>query len=230
MLDVRCSTELECLLAATWDPAYERLPPWLAKQTQSWHCSLEPSPWNEFNLILLRSADRFALLLQLHPLSVRLVMCPSAEGSNSQLFTALTFSYYTQLKLVGVLGGTPDDQELVTNLFLGDVGDGRMLENVGVCSNGGALQFAEAGRPCPFRYVAAGWGAGPSTHSAGMRPCILPGSQRLNVADAANSCQATAPSAFGALRTRLCTLSLVLTSLCCACIMLLQVGAGAWRC
>lgn len=108
------------------------------------------------------------MLLQLHPLSVRLDMCPSAEGSDSQLSTTLTFFHYTQLKLVGVLGGTPEDQELVTNLFLGDVGDGLMLENVGVCSSSGALQFAEAGRPCPFRCVPACWGAVPGRHSAGM--------------------------------------------------------------
>lgn len=67
----------------------------------------------------------------------------------------LTFYYYAQLKLVGVLAGSAEDQELITNLFLGDVGDGMMLENVGVCSSGGTLQFAEAGRPCPFRCVAA---------------------------------------------------------------------------
>jgi len=69
---------------------------------------------------------------------------------------SLTFSYYTQLKLVGVLAALPEDQELITNLFLGDVGDGLMLENVGVCSSGGTLEFAEAGRPCPFRCATEG--------------------------------------------------------------------------
>lgn len=101
------------------------------------------------------AAAHASLLLQLHPLSVRLDVCPSAQASDRQLATTLTFYYYTQLKLVGVLAASPEDQELITNLFLGDVGDGLMLENVGVCSSSGTLQFAEAGRPCPFRYVAA---------------------------------------------------------------------------
>lgn len=72
-------------------------------------------------------------------------------GDSSQLATSLTFYFYTQLKLVGVLAATPEDQELITNLFLGDGGDGLMLENVGVCSSSGSLEFAAAGRPCPFR-------------------------------------------------------------------------------
>lgn len=84
---------------------------------------------------------------------MRLDVCSSAASSDRQLAAALTFYYYPQLKLVGVLAGSPEDQELITNLFLGDVGDGSMLENVAVCvsSSGGPLQFAEAGRPCPFR-------------------------------------------------------------------------------
>lgn len=114
------------------------------------------SPLNISGCLLpLRSSGCLSptLLLQLHPLSVRLDVCSSASSSDRQLATALTFYYYPQLKLVGALAGSPDDQELITNLFLGDVGDGLMLENVAVCgsSRGGALQFAEAGRPCPFR-------------------------------------------------------------------------------
>jgi hypothetical protein len=90
-------------------------------------------------------------LLQLHPLSVRLeIKAPAQAGA-----TTLTFYYYTQLKLVGVLASAPEDQELITNLFLGDVGDGALLENIGMCSSSGALDFATAGRPCPFRWVVA---------------------------------------------------------------------------
>lgn len=92
-------------------------------------------------------------MLQLHPLSVRLeIKAPAQAGASSRLATTLTFYYYTQLKLVGVLASTPEDQELITNLFLGDVGDGALLENIGVCSSSGALDFATAGRPCPFRW------------------------------------------------------------------------------
>ena len=93
------------------------------------------------------------LFLQLHPLSVRLDMFAGAGegGDSSSLATLLTFYFYRQLKLVGVLAATPEDQELVTNLFMGDTGDGSMLENVGVCSTSGTLEFAAAGRPCPFR-------------------------------------------------------------------------------
>jgi hypothetical protein len=103
-------------------------------------------------------------LLQLHPLSVRLEFkAPAQAGSSSssRLATTLTFYYYTQLKLLGVLASTPEDQELITNLFLGDVGDGALLENIGVCSSSGALDFATAGRPCPFRWGLAceGWHA-----------------------------------------------------------------------
>lgn len=75
----------------------------------------------------------------------------SARGAAGAV--TFTFFYYSLLKLVGVLAAAPEDQELLTNLFLGDVGDGLMLENVGVCSSGssGPLEFAAAGRPCPFR-------------------------------------------------------------------------------
>jgi hypothetical protein len=112
---------------------------------------------------------------------VRLDVCSSASSSDRQLATTLTFSYYPQLKLVGVLAGSSEDQELITNLFLGDVGDGLMLENVAVCgsSAGAPLQFAEAGRPCPFRYeqqtfgkADRGWGE--RSASAHVHVSLLP--------------------------------------------------------
>ena len=92
-------------------------------------------------------------LPQLHPLSVRLELHHLGQQQAQQRSTTLTFYFYTQLKLVGVLAGSPEDQELITNLFLGDVGDGVMLENVGACSSTGTLEFAESNRPCPFRCV-----------------------------------------------------------------------------
>lgn len=64
----------------------------------------------------------------------------------------LTFQYYTQLQLVGVSASTPESEEVLTDLFLGDVGDGQLFENVAaLASNGSAAQFGVPGRPRLFR-------------------------------------------------------------------------------
>ncbi|KAF6262857.1 Fms-interacting protein-domain-containing protein [Scenedesmus sp. NREL 46B-D3] len=58
----------------------------------------------------------------------------------------LSFQYYTQLKLVGVAAATADDEELLTDLFLGDAGDGLLLESVAAaCSSGHTSLDCQAG-------------------------------------------------------------------------------------
>jgi hypothetical protein len=86
---------------------------------------------------------------------VTLEVYQAGDGAR-QLVAALTFSYYSQLQLVGVAAGSSDDEALLTHLFLGDVGDGQLLEAVAACSSSGTLQFAEAGRPRPFRCEGGG--------------------------------------------------------------------------
>ncbi|WIA38614.1 hypothetical protein OEZ86_001924 [Tetradesmus obliquus] len=92
---------------------------------------------------------------KVHPLSVTLEV--SLGGPEQQQAAAgsvaLCFQYYSQLKLVGVAAGAPDDEELLTDLFLGDAGDGLLLEAVAAACSGGALQFGLPGRPRPFRWA-----------------------------------------------------------------------------
>lgn len=64
----------------------------------------------------------------------------------------LTFQYYTQLQLVGVSASSPETEEVLTDMFLGDVGDGQLFENVAALASSGApAQFGGPGRPRPFR-------------------------------------------------------------------------------
>eukprot|EP00879_Flechtneria_rotunda_P011379 GHRR01011885.1.p1 GENE.GHRR01011885.1~~GHRR01011885.1.p1 ORF type:complete len:416 (+),score=151.79 GHRR01011885.1:217-1464(+) len=89
---------------------------------------------------------------KMHPLSVTVEVAGSRE-SDAEPVMQLTFHYYTQLKLVGVSASTPADEEVLTDLFLGDAGDGRLLENVALATNVGSLQFGAAGKPRPFRWA-----------------------------------------------------------------------------
>jgi len=90
-------------------------------------------------------------LLQVHPLSVIVDVLQPNQPHNQQLMQ-LTFKYYTQLKLVGVHAGSQEDDEVLTDLFLGDLGNGDMIENVAIAAcNGSPLEFGGAERPRPFR-------------------------------------------------------------------------------
>lgn len=84
-------------------------------------------------------------------MSVILDVLQPNQPSN-QLLMQLTFKYYTQLKLVGVYAGCAEDDEVLTDLFLGDLGDGDMVENVAAAAcNGSPLEFGGWERPRPFR-------------------------------------------------------------------------------
>lgn len=74
------------------------------------------------------------------------------QGSDQQQLMQLTFQCYTQLQLVGVSAASPEAEEVLTDLFLGDLGDGQLLENVAaLASTGMTVQFGGTGRPRPFR-------------------------------------------------------------------------------
>jgi hypothetical protein len=92
------------------------------------------------------------MCVQVHPLSVTIeVQLGSPEQQQQAGSVQLSFQYYTQLKLVGVAAGAPDDDELLTDLFLGDAGDGLLLESVAAACSSGTYQFGLPGRPRPFR-------------------------------------------------------------------------------
>jgi hypothetical protein len=75
-----------------------------------------------------------------HPLSVHVEVYQASDSTGAskgqqQPVAALAFSYYTQLQLVGVVAGSADDDAMLTDLFLGDAGDGKLLESLPVsCS------------------------------------------------------------------------------------------------
>lgn len=89
----------------------------------------------------------------MHPLSVSLeIYLPEQFGPGHQPLAQLTFQHYTQLQLVGVSASTPQAEEVLTDLFLGDVGDGQLFENVAaLTSSGTPAEFGGPGRPRPFR-------------------------------------------------------------------------------
>jgi hypothetical protein len=95
------------------------------------------------------------MCLQVHPLSVTIEVqlgSPEQQQQHQQAGSVqLSFQYYTQLKLVGVAAGAPNDEELLTDLFLGDAGDGLLLESVAAACSSGTYQFGLPGRPRPFR-------------------------------------------------------------------------------
>lgn len=93
----------------------------------------------------------------MHPLSVHVEVYQASDSTGAskgqqQPVAALAFSYYTQLQLVGVVAGSADDDAMLTDLFLGDAGDGKLLEAAAACtSSGSSLRFGEPGRPRPFQ-------------------------------------------------------------------------------
>jgi hypothetical protein len=90
--------------------------------------------------------------LQVHPLSVTFQVQLGGQQQHGDIMQ-LSFQYYTQLKLVGVAAAAADDDDLLTDLFLGDAGDGLLLESVAAACSSGAYQFGLPGRPRPFRCV-----------------------------------------------------------------------------
>jgi hypothetical protein len=93
--------------------------------------------------------------LQVHPLSVTVEVQLGGPEQQQAGSVQLSFQYYHQLKLVGVAAAAPDDEELLTDLFLGDAGDGLLLESVATACSSGAYQFGLPGRPRPFRCSSA---------------------------------------------------------------------------
>lgn len=75
----------------------------------------------------------------------------ASQGNSGEPVMQLTFKYYTQLKLVGVSASSAGDEDILTDLFVGDPGDGQLLENVAAACSTGVHQFGAPDRPRPFR-------------------------------------------------------------------------------